>query len=528
MQAVEHGADMVELRLDALRDVLGERPEQWKRDAVIAALAKLIDDLNVPVIVTCRPAVEGGLTGADDDARLTLLAAVAHDAPCYADLEWRTLHNAGGWPWSFLKLTGQRAEPTRIILSSHHYDGRPQHLISLFADMSESRADIVKLVWRARSVRDNVECFELLRDAAKPTIALCLGEEGLVSRVLAKKFGAFLTFASLDDDRATADGQVPLRDMKRLYRWDAIKRTTKVYGVVGQPVDHSLSPHVHNAAFEAAGVDAVYLPMLVQPGYESFKAFMESFLAFEPLQLSGLSVTLPHKENALRYVRERGGTTDAAAERIGSVNTIRIERDPATGEVRLAAWNTDAGALVAALTEALGTELAGLRGRRVAVIGAGGTGRTATAALAELGAEVTVYNRTRAKAEALAAEFGGNGHVVRAASMSDLPAAAAEVFVNATPVGLAGNGLAGASPFGAATPTLGAGTLVFDTVYTPAVTPLLRQAEAAGARAVGGEAMFLRQAAEQFKLWTGADAPLEAMRRAFRSAINGPTQDRAR
>src|SRR5690606_25084514 len=146
--------------------------------------------------------------------------------------------------------------------------------------------------------------------------------------------------ASVEEGAGTADGQVPLRTMKRLYRWDAIKRSTKVYGVVGHPLDHSLSPHVHNAAFEATGYDGVYLPMLVQPGYESFKAFMESFLGFEPLQLAGLSITLPHKENALRYLLERGGRLDATAERIGAVNTLKVERE--NGELRLSGSNTDA------------------------------------------------------------------------------------------------------------------------------------------------------------------------------------------
>jgi 3-dehydroquinate dehydratase/shikimate dehydrogenase len=518
LRAVERGADMVELRLDALRDVLDEPPEQWKTDSAVVALAALVDDLAVPVLLTCRPAGEGGLTEADIEKRLTLLATVAHDVPTYVDLEWKTLHQAGGWPLAFLKLSGQRPEPTRIILSAHDYEGRPPNLISLFADMSESRADVVKLAWRARSIRDNIEAFELLRDAAKPTIALCLGEDGLISRVLARKFGAFLSFASIENGQGTADGQVPLEDMKRLYRWDSIIRSTRVFGVVGHPIGHSLSPHVHNAAFDAMELNGVYLPMLVNPGYESFKAFMESFLLFEPLQLSGLSITQPHKENALRYVRERGGRIDASADRIGAANTIRIDRE--NGEVRLEAFNTDAQALVDSLAEAVGGRES-LRGMSVAVVGAGGTGRTAVAALAELGCELTVYNRTRARADALAAEFGENGSV-RAASLSDLAGAKAGIFINATSVGLArGTGAdADASPFGSAPPELGAGTVVLDVVYRPAQTRLLRDAASAGARTVGGEAMFLSQAAAQLRIWTGKTAPVDAMRAAFRAALS--------
>lgn len=524
LRAVEHGADMLELRLDALHSVLDEPPEQWKHDTAVAALAKLVDGLNVPVVLTCRPASEGGLTAADEETRLTLLAAVAHDVAAYVDLEWKTLHHTGGWPWAFLKLSGARPEATRIILSDHDFAGRPAGLISLFADMSQSRADVVKLAWRARSIRDNIEAFELLRDAAKPTIALCMGEEGLASRVLAKKFGAFLSFASLEETVATGDGQLPLNVMKRLYRWDAIKRSTKVYGVVGHPLEHSLSPAVHNAAFEAADWDGVYLPMLVQPGYESFKAFMESFLGFEPLQLSGLSITLPHKENALRYVRERGGEIDATAMRIGAVNTIRIER--AAGEVHLWAGNTDAEALLETLRDAAGGHEA-LGRLRIAILGAGGTGRTAVAALAPLGCDITIYNRTLARADVLAEEFGTSGRV-RAAALPQLAGAQADVFINTTSVGLSrepdrSESQSDMTPFGQSPPVLTKDTIVFDVVYNPARTRLVRESEAAGARAIGGEAMFLSQAAAQFQIWTGQEPPLDKMREAFRSALRaGP------
>ena len=508
--AVERGADMIELRLDSLGEILDEPPEQWKTDTLVNGLVSLIDDLAVPTVVTCRPASEGGLSNADDETRLTLLAAVAHDVTGYVDLEWATLNRAGGWPFSFLKLTGNRPEPTKVILSSHDFDGRPSHLFNLFADMSESRADVVKLAWRARSVRDNVEAFELLRDAAKPTIALCMGEEGLVSRVLAKKFNAFLSFASLSDTLGTADGQIPVDVMKRLYRWDAIGRQTRVYGVVGHPVGHSLSPHVHNAAFEAADLDAVYVPFLVRPGYESFKAFMETYLAFEPLQLSGLSVTLPHKEHALRYVRERGGTLSDAADRIGAANTIKINRDG--GTLKLSATNSDADAIVDTITDALGCGRGDLSDRRVMVLGAGGTGRTAVAALSAAGCDVTVYNRTRDRADALADEFG-----VRADPLADASAASADVVINTTSVGMSPD--ADATPLPGGLPSLSPDGLVFDTIYNPVETTLLRDARAAGARTVNGEPMFLRQAAVQFETWTAQPAPLEAMREAFRNAL---------
>ena len=530
LRAIEHGADMIELRLDALSSVLEETPEQWYSDAVVLALTRLVDDLSAPVILTCRPAREGGLTDADDDKRITLMAAVAHDVAAHADLEWNALHHAGGWPWAFLKLTGNRPEATKIITSVHDSGGRPANLLSLFADMSQSRADVVKLAWRARTVRDNIEAFELLRDAAKPTIALCMGEAGLASRVLAKKFGAFLSFAALEEGAQAADGQLTLEAMKRLYRWDAIRRSTKVYGVVGASLEHSRSPHVHNAAFEATGFDGVYLPLPVQEGYESFKAFMETFLAFEPLGLAGLSVTLPHKQNALRYVRERGGEVEAMAERIGAANTIRIDHG---GEgVRLFAANTDAPALLATLEGAAGGRKT-LAGKRIAILGAGGTGRTAVASLAPLGCEITIYNRTLSRAQALAEEFGREGNV-RAAPLAEVSRAAADIYLNTTSVGLKGAsgtasperseekpwpGRSGVAEDALPALPFSAQTLAFDVIYNPPMTPFLHAAAEAGAKTVGGAEMFLHQASAQFRIWTGLEPPAAQMRRAFEAAL---------
>ena len=289
------------------------------------------------------------------------------------------------------------------MVSTHDFKQRPQRLYALIEELNASRSTINKIVWMARSIRDNLEAFEILQTRQKPTIALCMGEGGLISRVLAKKFGAFLTFASLRDESATAPGQVTIHDMKNLYRWDAIGPQTKVFGVVACPVKHSMSPAIHNASFDATGYDGVYLPMLVQPEYEAFKAFMESFLAFEPLDLTGLSITIPHKENALRYLKEKGAEVEPLAEKIGAVNTIIIgRRSIATESVAtevatppperrghfsdpvLRGLNTDYAAILDAITDKLKIRREDLSNYRVAVIGAGGTGRTAVAALARM------------------------------------------------------------------------------------------------------------------------------------------------
>jgi 3-dehydroquinate dehydratase/shikimate dehydrogenase len=557
--AAESGADMVELRIDLNGDTF--RTE---------FISKLVRDCRLPCIVTCRPAWEGGRSPCLDPVRLDSLKTAATNGASYIDVELQTYVRAGG------EVPGKG----RLILSAHDFQGRPDRLYNLISEMNAAPAAIVKIAWNARSIRDNLEAFEILQTRQKPTIALCMGEAGMISRVLAKKFGAFLTFASLRDASATAPGQVTIHDMKRLYRWDAINPATKVYGVVASPVMHSMSPAIHNAGFDAVGHDGVYLPLLVNPGYESFKAFMESFLAFEPLDLSGLSITLPHKENALRYLKEKGAEVEALAERIGAVNTIIIERTPSHspaaanlspssdtpganlspssntpganlspssntpganlspssntpgvnpspspgtpgegrgGGLRLRGFNTDYAAILDTITDALGITRQELSRKRVAVIGAGGTGRTAVAALAEYGATVVVYNRTRERAQELAKEFTSNRAKIVAASMEKLCDSCCEIYINTTSIGMHPN--VDESPFGENPPELTPQSLVFDAVYNPMQTKLLQQAQSAGAKTVGGVEMFIRQGARQFETWTIKPAPLDLFRRVVEAQL---------
>jgi 3-dehydroquinate dehydratase / shikimate dehydrogenase len=472
---------MVELRIDQMTDA--------------DELTAILKENSFPLIVTRRP------LGEDID----FLSAAAEEAD-YVDIE-RT-----DPPGVITALTQiPRDSRPGLIASSHDFHGRPDRLYNILDELNTLPAGVTKIVWTARTVRDNLEAFEILQNKQKPTIALCMGEAGLISRVLAKRFGAFLTFASLDSDGGTAPGQIPIGDIKRLYRWDAINANTKVYGVVGKPIGHSMSPAIHNAAFEHVGHDGVYLPLLVESGYESFKAFMESFLNFKGLDLCGLSITIPHKEHALRYLQEKGAEIDPLALRIGAVNTIVIDGQ------KLRGFSTDYSAILETITHALEITQEDLAGRRVAVIGAGGTGRTAVAALAHCGATVVVYNRTRDRADALAAEFNGKTGKVVAAPIEKLCDSCCEIYVNATSVGMFP--VVDQAPWGEMPPKLNGQTLVFDTVYNPPQTKLLREAAAAGAKTVGGIEMFVRQAAGQFLAWTAKPAPLNIMRNVIENRL---------
>ncbi|MFI5381353.1 MAG: type I 3-dehydroquinate dehydratase [Tepidisphaerales bacterium] len=526
--AAAAGADMVELRVDRMG----------------LASARILADAALPGIVTCRPTWEGGQSNLSDADRMAVLDAAAEEA-AYIDIELKA-DRAGLRLFQF-----PRDSRPGIIFSSHDFTGRPDRLYNTVEELEQSPCDVAKIVWTARTIRDNLEAFELLRNRSKPMIALCMGEAGLISRILAKKFGAFLTFAALESGSGTAPGQISIADMKKIYRWDKLGPDTRVYGVVGSPIMHSMSPAIHNAGFDTVGHDGIYLPLLVEPGYESFKAFMETFLNFDGLHLSGLSVTIPHKENCLRYLQEKGAEIEPLAQSIGTVNTVVIDRttvgsaprtvsptadndtvgsaprtvSPATekgpqcGPYKLRGFNTDYAAILDAITIKLGIRREDLAGYRVAVIGAGGTGRTAVAALAHYRATTVVYNRTLERAEELAAEFTGRTGKVVAAPLAKLCDSCCQIYINTTSVGMHPN--VNESPVGDKLPKWSSDTLVFDTIYNPMRTRLLQQAEEAGARTISGVEMFVRQAVGQFEAWTGKPAPADVFRQVIESRLRG-------
>ena len=498
-QAAELGAEMIELRIDRLTSA----------DQVI----ELLRLCPLPRIFTCRASWEGGQCELPENERLALLETAARSGATYVDVELEAYRREPGVE-TLVRMNPRERRPG-LILSSHDFSTRPPKLLNIVAEMDKSVADISKIVWTARTVRDNLEAFEILQHRSKPTIALCMGESGIISRILAKKFGAFLTFASLSASGATAPGQVTIADMKRLYRWDAIGAKTKVYGVVGSPVAHSMSPAIHNAGFDQINFDGVYIPFLVNEGYESFKAFIETFVPFAGLDLSGLSVTIPHKENALRYLQEKGAGIEPLAATIGAVNTIVIDRSGTTPALR--GFSSDYAAILDSITAKLEIPREKLADYRVAVIGAGGTGRTAVAALAHYGATVVVYNRTLERAQALADEFNGKSGKVVAAKMEKLCDSCCQVYVNASSVGMHPN--VNESPAGDTPPKWTPETLVFDSVYNPMRTKLLEQAQAVGAKTIGGVEMFVRQAAAQFEAWTASPAPIQVMREVIESRL---------
>ena len=477
LAAARAGADAVELRLDYLQPL--PSPE---------ALRRLLAEAPLETIATCRPLRQGGRFAGKEADRLKILSQAADMGASFLDVEMD------------VPVADRPAGAT--ILSHHDFDRCPADLDRIASQLKASGGSVGKIAFAAQGPEDALRALDILRAASKPTIALAMGEEGVLSRILARKFGAFGTFAALEGGAESAPGQPTLRQFKDLYGWDRIGPATEVYGVIGCPVAHSMSPAVHNGAFAAEGLAAVYVPVLIQPGAENFDRFMDSLRARPWLDWRGLSVTIPHKENALRYVG--ADRCEELARRIGAVNTITLGTDGA-----LRGDNTDYAAALEALCAAMGIGREALAGRPVAVIGAGGAARAIVAGLAHAGAAVTVYNRTLARAEELAGEFGCSAAGFDAAARTG-----AEVLINCTPIGMWPH--VDNCPLEAIPPAV---RVVFDTIYNPLGTRLLQLAKDARCVAIPGLEMFVQQAVAQFQIWTGRNAPVSVMREVVRKRL---------
>jgi len=472
LAAANAGADAVELRLDYLN------PSPTKQD-----IAALLADAPIETIATCRPTAEGGrFTGSEPD-RLAILAGALRHGADWVDVEAAVPPQYRPGPHG------------RVILSRHDFKKCPADLDALAARLDSSDAGVNKIAFAPAGPEDALQTFDVLRQCSKPTLALAMGETGVISRILAGKFGAFGTFAALSAGAESAPGQPTIAELVDLYRVKQLMADTEVYGVIGCPVGHSMSPAIHNAAFAAAGMDACYVPLLIQPGEDDFKRFMDALLARPWLNWRGLSVTIPHKEHALQYVG--ADNCDPLAVRIGAVNTITIAPDGT-----LAGDNTDYAGAIDALVAGMGIKREGLAGRHAAVIGAGGVARAIVAALTHYGCDTIIYNRTVERAQQLAEEFDAAW-----AGLDKLDHLDAEIVINCTSVGM--HPKIDNCPLTSIPPSVSA---VFDTIYNPIETMLIRKARAAGCAAITGLEMFVNQAVAQFERWTEKPAPREVMR----------------
>ena len=487
-RAKREGAQVIEIRADALTQPSVE---------LVLRLMGSVKKAKLSVIVTCRDTKEGGFAAVEPSLRLSILREAVLAGADFIDIEYANYKHPD--TQSVLKAVLEQSE-TRLILSCHNFERPFEDLDILYESILGVYPEAIpKIVYKARHINDCFAVFDLLRDADRPVIAFCMGAAGQITRILAKKFGAFLTFASLDADTETAPGQVPAAHMKDLYRWDEQNAETEVFGLIGNPVAHSLGPAMFNHCFDNGKINAVYLPFLVEGDAEAFNMFLEQVSARPELGFGGFSVTLPHKTHALDYANQHGDHVDNLAEAIGAVNTLKIGFNGL-----LSAYNTDYSGAMDALAHALGGDRHALHGKKVAVIGAGGVSRAVVAGLVDVGARVRIYNRTLGKAESLAKEFR-----CKYAGIEDLTDHTADIVVNCTSLGMHPNVETSPVPEG----VLSEGMTVFDTVYNPLETKLLRDAAAAGAATVNGAEMFIRQAMAQYKIFIGDEPDEDLMRK---------------
>jgi len=487
--AVAGGGGMLELRLDYLADLNAD---------LLREVLSCAKETNLPVIATCRDKAQGGVGDWPLEFRVEILIEAVKAGADFIDCEYDTF--LSGDTQQLLGAALLNHSRTRLILSAHDFGGKFSDLDDLYNRIVETApAAIPKLVYTANHINDCFEAFDLLAGKAGDAIVLCMGPAGLISRILAGKLGSFLTFASSVDGNETAPGQVTISQMKGLFGWDNIDVETTLFGVIGSPVAHSLSPAIFNASFDVAGRNSLYLPIQIDGGKVEFDEFFENILTRKSLGFSGFSVTLPHKSNAIAYLKKTGGDIEPLAAAIGAVNTLKVGLNG-----RLNGYNTDCDGAIDALVCAMGIGRHDLHSSKVAVVGAGGVARAVVAGLCDVGAKVTIFNRTLSKAEGLGSEFG--------AKVAPLDAAAecrADVLINCTSIGMHPNIDASPVPESA----ISGDMVVFDTVYNPAETLLLKYAKAAGAKAVCGAEMFIRQAMAQYKIFTGSEADEQIMRK---------------
>jgi 3-dehydroquinate dehydratase/shikimate dehydrogenase len=473
-EAVKRGANFIELRLDFL--------------AKAVDFQRLLPLKKCSWVATLRRREDGGRwTGSEAERKTIIRQAIV------AGFDWVDLETdiANEIP---------RFRNVKRIVSYHNLNETPTDLETIYERMTAHDADVFKLVVTAQTPSDNVRLLRVLQIATKPTVGHCMGEIGFPSRILSLKYGAPFLYAAFNKERGIAPGLPSLDELRRHYNVDQIDERTRVFGVIGDPVAHSFSPLLHNAMFRAGGVNAVYLPFRVPRG-----ELHSTLQSFDVVPVSGYSVTIPHKEGASALAAH----LDERARETGAANTL-VRRDDG-----FHAWNTDYQAAYDSVRGHLpiGEDNLPLELNRchVLVLGAGGAARALAHALHRAGSNIAVSSRTAERAEALASEVDGKSFDWEARHTVNC-----DILVNCTPIGMHPN--VDDSPIHKG--FLRPGMAVFDTVYNPESTLLIKDARARGCIVVTGVEMFVRQAALQFELFTGQAASLDSMREAMRRALS--------
>jgi 3-dehydroquinate dehydratase / shikimate dehydrogenase len=465
-------ADLIEVRLDCIEG-----------DVLVEKVKELLSRVTRPVIVTLRAEEQGGYR-----------ALTRPQRKAFWEGDW-------GVPGTALfdieadLVTELSLDRSKVIVSHHDFSGVPDDLDRVYERLAAMPAHVVKIAVNANDITDCIPVFHLLEHARRQPrnlIAIAMGNAGIATRILGPSKGAFLTYGSLEDAKATAPGQVNADALRSVYRIDEIDNDTMICGLVGLPVMHSVSPHMHNAAFGAEGVNGVYLPLEVRDIEAFVKRMVRPVTREIEWNLRGLSVTAPHKSQVIPFL----DWVHPKALEIGAVNTVVVEND------RLLGYNTDADGIVEPLKKRDQSLF-----QRVAIIGAGGAARTAVWVMKLNGAEVTIFARDPRKAQQ---SFDVPCESLQTARFRDY-----DLVINASPVG--SGEFVGHTP--ALAEQLDGVRLVYDLIYNPTETQFLKEGRIAGCDTLGGLEMLVAQARLQFELWTRKKPSAAVMHAAAAAAL---------
>lgn len=469
----ESGVELVELRLDYIRRAVN--------------IKRLLETKPCDFIVTCRRPADGGKWRGTEQDRVVLLRTAIAEGVDYVDLE---MDVASQIP---------RYGKTKRIISYHNFQQTPDDLEQIYKRMEDYDPDIIKVATMAHSPHDNFRVLQLGRNSKVPTVAFCMGEMGTPSRVLCGKFGAPFSYATFSSERRLAPGMLSYQEMQGLYRFETINEQTQIFGVIADPVEHSLSPLVHNQAMQRLKLDMVYLPFRVP------REHLEQFMKDAPtLGIEGISVTIPHKETVLKSLTD----LDDDVSGILAANTVLFKPEGISGH------NTDCRAAMKCLLRALekdpGTKKP-LTGVRFLLLGTGGVARAIGYGIQKLGGTISIAGRNVHQTEELALRMEG-----KAVNWMARHGVETDVLINCTPVGMHPN--LNESPFEER--YLNTKMLVFDTVYNPEQTLLIKHARERGCQIITGVEMFVRQAVLQFELFTNTKVDKNTVHADVKRAIS--------
>jgi len=448
-------ADLIELRLDLIKS---------------PNLKQLITKSKKPVIITNRKKSEGGKSK-DNKKRIDSLKKTIKLNADFVDIEL----SSGKKTINELKNSiNKNKKRTRLIISYHNFKKTPKNLNSIYKKIKKLGPDIIKIVTFANSIDDNTAIFNLIKRARKEKkkiIALCMGEYGEVSRILSPLLGSYLTFASLKKGKESAPGQLTAETLKKIYRINKL-HSPKILGLAGNPVSHSKGYLIHNKSFDKLKLNSIYVNFLV----EDLKKFIKNYRNI----ITGLSVTIPHKKEIIKYLDK----VDPTAKKIGAVNTVIKKNN------KLIGYNTDCSGAIKAIKSKTN-----IKNKNIVIIGAGGVARAIAFGIIKEKGNLTILNRTEKKAKRLGKELKCiSGGLDRLKNLKEI-----DMIINATSTGMNEN----KSPVKKQLlkKIMKKNAVVFDSVYTPPKTRLLRDAKSLRLKTVSGLDMFINQAKEQFKLF---------------------------